>query len=110
MVWEGSNLLGRPKALGSVDCQMLRAGGLEVGRPSLRSAFSADDLSVVPQTEQRIAYRIPEAARLIGVSKSKMWAMIADKTIEARKIKGTTLITHAALQALVDGAPLSQTK
>lgn len=59
------------------------------------------------QNEQRLAYRVPVAARLIGISKSKMWAMISEKKIVARKIGGSTIILHSDLQSLLNDAPHS---
>lgn len=80
-----------------------------MGKPSLNISFTGQGFVIVPFGEQKFAYRVPEAARLIGISKSKMWAMIAEKKVEARKIGGSTVITHAALQALIDGAPVVHT-
>ncbi len=49
-----------------------------------------------------LAYRIPKAAALIGISPSTLWAKIAKGEIEACKIGGATVIRHAELQSYVD--------
>lgn len=53
-----------------------------------------------------IAYRVDEAARRIDIGKSKMWELVWNKRIPARKIDGATVILHEDLVAFVRGAPL----
>ncbi|WP_082559200.1 helix-turn-helix domain-containing protein [Methylobacterium sp. Leaf94] len=52
-----------------------------------------------------LAYRVPEAARMIGISASTMWAMIARAEIPAKKIGGSTVVLRRDLEALVEAAP-----
>lgn len=59
---------------------------------------------------QRLAYKISEAANLIGVSRSKMYMLIAENKISARKLDGRTIILHADLQKLIDNAPRLRAK
>lgn len=57
-----------------------------------------------------LAYRIPQAAETIGVSRSTMWALIAKGDIEARKIGAVTVIRHEDLKAFIDRTPVAVTK
>lgn len=59
-------------------------------------------------TSHRLAYRIPEAAAMIGVGKSKVWELIQEGRLPARKIDSSTVILHADLEAFIVAAPLSQ--
>lgn len=79
-----------------------------MGRPARTTAFEEQGISVLPQAATPIAYRVPEAARIVGVSASKMWALIARQEIVARKLGGSTVIRHADLVAYVDGAPVAE--
>lgn len=54
-----------------------------------------------------LAYRPQDAAAAIGVSRSTVCRMIADGTIEARKLGGATLIRHEELVRVLDEAPLA---
>lgn len=53
-----------------------------------------------------IAYRVAEASKAVGLSRSRIYELIADGTLEARKIGGATVIPAASLRALVADAPL----
>lgn len=56
----------------------------------------------------RLAYRVEDAAAMIGVGKSKIWELIQEGRLSARKIDGSTIILHADLEAFVVATPLSQ--
>ncbi|MGL5445794.1 MAG: helix-turn-helix domain-containing protein [Rhabdaerophilum sp.] len=58
-------------------------------------------------TQPRMAFSIPEAARVIGISQSKFWNMIREKEVKATKLGGRTLITVRELSRLlgVSGSP-----
>lgn len=58
-----------------------------------------------PMAPTPLAHRIPEAASMLGVSKSTIWRMVAAGTLEARKIGAATVIPHAVLEAYFEGAP-----
>lgn len=79
-----------------------------MGRPSRDTAFEDQGLKVVPLASTPIAYRVPEAARIVGVSASTMWALIAKGKIVARKLGGSTVIRHVDLVAYVDDAPVAE--
>jgi excisionase family DNA binding protein len=51
-----------------------------------------------------IAVRIPEAIRLIGIGRSKLYELIASGEVEVVKIGRCTLIPTASLHALIERA------
>ncbi|MCJ2039045.1 helix-turn-helix domain-containing protein [Methylobacterium sp. J-059] len=55
-----------------------------------------------PIPPDALAYRVPDAATMIGVSKSKVWAMIAANELPARKIGAATVIRHEDLKAFIN--------
>jgi excisionase family DNA binding protein len=55
----------------------------------------------VPMMEP-LAVRIPEACRMIGVGRSKLYELIADGTIEIVKIGSVTVIPVSHLKALLE--------
>jgi len=52
-------------------------------------------------TIEPLAVRIPEACRMIGIGRSKLYELIADGTIEVVKIGSATVIPVSQLKALV---------
>ena len=50
----------------------------------------------------KIAYSVPEAARAIGVGKSTVWKLIADKRLEVVKLGSRTLIRADVLRGFID--------
>ncbi len=52
-----------------------------------------------------IAYRIHDAADLIGLSSARVWELISEGQIRAKKLGGATVIRHDDLYAYVDAAP-----
>ena len=54
------------------------------------------------QTIEPLAVRIPEACRMIGIGRSKLYELIADGTIEIVKIGSVTVIPVSQLKALVE--------
>lgn len=46
--------------------------------------------------------RVPVAARMLGIGKTKLYELIAQNEIEAIKLGSATLIVVASLQALVE--------
>lgn len=51
-----------------------------------------------------LAYRVKDAARLLGMGKSKLFELIADGRLPARKIGSATLILRTDLIAFLEGA------
>lgn len=59
------------------------------------------------QTEPTpIAYRPEVAARVLGVSRTTLYRMIAKGDLKAHKLGTATVIRHADLSRLVDAAEL----
>ena len=50
-----------------------------------------------------IAYRIPEAAKLSGTSRSTIYRLIAEKQITLCKVRGRALILREDLEAFMRG-------
>jgi excisionase family DNA binding protein len=51
----------------------------------------------------KLAYSIKEAVAVTSISRSTLYLMISDGTIETRKIGKRTLIPAASLQRLISG-------
>jgi excisionase family DNA binding protein len=51
----------------------------------------------------RLAYSVPEVAKLIGISKSKIWELIRSGTLNSVKICGRRVVRHSDLLALLAG-------
>jgi len=54
-----------------------------------------------PQIANKLAFTVPEAARVIGIGKSKMWELIARREVEAIKLAGRTLVRQDTLASFV---------
>jgi len=52
-----------------------------------------------------LAYRIPQFAKLVGVSRSFVWAEIQRGRLQAKKLGGATLILHEEGAAYLKAAP-----
>lgn len=53
-------------------------------------------------SEDRIAVRIPEACRLIGIGRSKLYELLDTGELETIKIGASRLVLVASLQAFVE--------
>lgn len=64
--------------------------------------------TAVPATQRIVplAYRVDDAAAIIGVSGSKVWSLIREGRLPARRIDGSTIIRHEDLVAFIDALPL----
>ena len=51
-----------------------------------------------------ISYSVADACRVIGIKKTKLYALLKDGQLEARRIGGRTLIPAASLRRLIEGA------
>ena len=54
---------------------------------------------------EKLAYRVPEVADMLGLSDPTVWRMIRDGEIMALKARGTTLITREAVHAYLASRP-----
>lgn len=55
--------------------------------------------SVLPEP---LAVRVPEACRMIGIGRSKLYELIAEGAIEIIKIGAVTLVPMDSLRALIE--------
>jgi hypothetical protein len=67
-------------------------------------AAPEQDRGQIPTPIEPIAVRIPEAMRLTGIRRSKLYELIASGDIETAKIGTCTLITVASLRQLIEKA------
>ena len=67
-------------------------------------AASEQERGQLPTPIEPIAVRIPEATRLTGIGRSKLYELIASGDIETAKIGTCTLITVASLRQLIQKA------
>lgn len=58
-----------------------------------------------PTAAFRLAYRVEDAAELIGVGRTTIYALIKDGQITTRKLGRLTLIRHNELEKLLDALP-----
>jgi excisionase family DNA binding protein len=49
--------------------------------------------------------RVKDAAVFVGLSKSRLYELIGEGTIEARKLGARTVVPVASLRAFVEAAP-----
>lgn len=80
----------------------------------LAAAARADRSSDQPKPQRTkivkaggLSYRPAEAAAVLGISRSTIYGMIADGTLEARKLGGATVIRHEELVRILDCSPLA---
>ena len=52
---------------------------------------------------QPLAYSIADACKVSSIGKTRLYALIKEGRLEARKIGKRTLIPAASLRALIDG-------
>lgn len=52
-------------------------------------------------TQRPLAVAVPDAAKLIGVGQTSMWALIREKKVKASKIGKRTVVSVASLEALL---------
>ena len=67
-------------------------------------AASEQERGQLPTPIEPISVRIPEATRLTGIGRSKLYELIASGDIETAKIGTCTLITVASLRQLIEKA------
>jgi excisionase family DNA binding protein len=60
--------------------------------------------AIITHQSEPIAVRIPEAIRLVGIGRSKLYELIASGEVEVVKIGRSTLIPTASLHALIERA------
>ena len=59
---------------------------------------------------ETLAYRIPDAGRMTGLGNTKLYELIGQGVLDARKAGSRTLITGESLRAYVAGLPKAEIK
>ena len=60
--------------------------------------------ALAPIHPEPLAYSVADACRVSTIGKTRLYQLIAEGKLEARKIGKRTLIPAASLRALIDGA------
>lgn len=55
----------------------------------------------VTAEQEPLLYRVPEAARMLSLGKSKTWELVARGELESVKIDGSRRVPAAAIEAYV---------
>ena len=50
-----------------------------------------------------LAYSVADACRAIGIKKTKLYALLKDGRLQARRLDGRTLIPASSLRRLIEG-------
>ena len=81
-----------------------------MSKPRTLDPEQSTSRNAVPATQRStpLSYRVDDAAALIGVSHSKVWTLIGEGRLPARKLDGSTIIRHEDLVAFIDGLPLAR--
>ena len=56
-------------------------------------------------TDQRLTYTVPEAARILGISRGAAYAAAAEGTIPTLRIGRRLLVPRVALERLLEASP-----
>lgn len=73
--------------------------------PAADSASHGPDSAVqAPPPIEPISVRIPEAVRLTGLSRSRLYELIGTGKIEVAKVGASTLVLYASLRGFVESA------
>ena len=57
----------------------------------------------IPTSPQPLAYSVADACKVSSIGKTRLYSLIAEGRLEARKIGKRTLIPAASLRALIEG-------
>lgn len=57
----------------------------------------------IPNHPEPLAYSIADACKVSSIGKTRLYSLIAEGRLEARKIGKRTLIPAASLRALIEG-------
>lgn len=71
--------------------------------PTAHTAAKQMEAQRIP--DWKLAYGIDEACASLGFGKSKLWELIKDKKIEAKKDGGRTIILRSELQRYLENLP-----
>lgn len=81
---------------------------VKVGKRGTSGAQDSDSHASPPEASRftPLAYRVDAAADVIGVSPSKVWTLIGEGRLPARRLDRATIIRHEDLVAFINGLPL----
>ena len=57
----------------------------------------------IPNHPEPLAYSVADACKVSSIGKTRLYSLIAEGRLEARKIGKRTLIPAASLRALIEG-------
>jgi excisionase family DNA binding protein len=58
--------------------------------------------------QDRLAYRVPEVCRMLGISKSMFYNLVSRREIMVHKLGSITLVKHEELERVVKALPPGQ--
>ena len=67
-----------------------------------RTAFQNVDIEQPDNRVEPICLRVPDACRFIGVSRSTLYVLIADREVEIVKLGSSTLVLTDSLRRLIE--------
>lgn len=70
-------------------------------RPPIKTTRSSGSSASARPTE-RITVRVPRAAELLGIGRTKLYELIAAGEVDVVKLGRATLITMRSIEALID--------
>ncbi|KQN08663.1 hypothetical protein ASE85_16885 [Sphingobium sp. Leaf26] len=71
-----------------------------------RTAFQNVDVEQQGSNVEPICLRVPDACRFIGVSRSTLYVLIADREVEVVKLGSSTLVLVESLRRLIEACRL----
>ena len=63
--------------------------------------------NVARVTMQPLAYRVPDAAKMLGIGRSTVFEMIRSGKLDAKKIGAATVVTHDSILRAYQNAELA---
>jgi len=60
-------------------------------------------MQVAPHNPEPLAYSVADACKVSSIGKTRLYALIAEGRLDARKIGKRTLIPAASLRRLIEG-------
>jgi excisionase family DNA binding protein len=81
---------------------MRRTGNGTTSAAQLSLPYEGPNDCAAPRQIEPLTVRIPEAVRLIGIRRSKLYELIASGDLETVKVGQCTLIPMTSLRALIE--------
>jgi len=74
-----------------------------------RTTFQNVDVDQLGSKVEPICLRVPDACRFIGVSRSTLYVLIADREVEVVKLGSSTLVLVNSLRRLIEARRATST-